>query len=124
MGTKYPTVMLSTGPGYVDHQLIEFYKKRWDRLSMIRFNGSVAAAYSDAVAILPGNLYGNNARSYFFHVHGSSWHDKDEKVFSWIYSNLWSIVFGVLLTCFGIGFFIRLWNRIRQNRPKLTRLAD
>lgn len=71
-GSKYPTVMFSTGPMFVTAQ---------------------HALYRDraGVWVLPDNFYGkysNETEAYLKHYSGSSWHGGDAKLVFWLYSHL------------------------------------
>jgi mannosyltransferase OCH1-like enzyme len=79
-GTKYPTVMMSTGPMFVTQMLLKFLRSRG--------RGNFSAASSELrAAILPPELYGMSPTSYFEHYPGSSWHGWDVWVLTQISSH-------------------------------------
>jgi mannosyltransferase OCH1-like enzyme len=68
-GTKYLTVMASTGPMFLTHQYVLFEQK-------------------DKVRFLSQKWYGGrHEASFFYHVHGSSWHGDDAKWILFIYKH-------------------------------------
>ncbi|EEB08783.1 mannosyltransferase complex subunit [Schizosaccharomyces japonicus yFS275] len=94
--TKYPTVMLSTGPLFLSIQFCYYFAKN---------------SFKTQSRILPIELYGNTPTSFFSHVYGSSWHGKDAKLIMWLNDNLRlflfslvSIFFAVILLIFFVGF--------------------
>jgi mannosyltransferase OCH1-like enzyme len=73
-GTKYPTVMASTGPMFLTHQYVLYELK-------------------DTLRFLSQSLYGGRTReSFFYHVYGSSWHGEDAKWILLMYGHLYVTV--------------------------------
>jgi mannosyltransferase OCH1-like enzyme len=78
-GTRYPTVFISTGPYFLNHQYVNF-KNRSD------------------IAILPPHLYaGPKNVTYLAHYTGNSWHDLDAIIILGIYENYGKIIFVMML---------------------------
>jgi mannosyltransferase OCH1-like enzyme len=68
-GSKYLTVMMSTGPLFVSYQFNIFQHK------------------SNLTRVLPHELYGSRHSSFFYHTKGSSWHGSDAQFILWVYQN-------------------------------------
>jgi mannosyltransferase OCH1-like enzyme len=102
-GTRYPTVMFSTGPMFVDTITMNTIERRKGR------GGSEEGKQRDEVFVLPGQLYGNQPTSYFYHVHGSSWHGDDSAVILWIGQHVGAtVIVGCLLIGVGVGLVYKL----------------
>lgn len=88
-GAKYPTVMFSTGPTFIDFVLM-------------RYKGN-------DMHVLPEDQYGNGRNSFFYHVHGSSWHGSDSSFVMFIYHHyvLSTLIGAFLLLCI-LWFVARL----------------
>ncbi|KAG6173266.1 hypothetical protein E4U51_005815 [Claviceps purpurea] len=109
-GTKYPTVMMSTGPLFVTNLLLDFLKSR--------LHGQVAGSQQSQppealVAILPPVLYGTSPYSYFRHYEGSTWHSWDARLVLAISRRPVLFVVGVLLS-----FASCTWIRYRRRVPR------
>ncbi|KAL6406692.1 mannosyl phosphorylinositol ceramide synthase SUR1 [Ilyonectria robusta] len=74
VGTKYPTVMWSTGPVFVTQQLANFLRTKQNQS-----NVAVPASSSieGTVRVIPHELYASAKYSFFTHHPGSSWHGWD-----------------------------------------------
>jgi hypothetical protein len=95
-GTKYPTVMFSTGPAFVDLQLMRFIASR--RTLRDAREGIESTRTTDLIDILEN--YGGSD-SFFYHVEGSSWHADDAQLVLWLFDRgKLILMFGSLL---GIG---------------------
>lgn len=92
-GTKYPTVMFSTGPMYLT-SVLAAYLKRINR----------PCGVEGSACVIPPELYGNTGESFFFHIDGSSWHGWDAHIVSSAGSHIKLLVGAavsiVLLLCF------------------------
>lgn len=78
-GTKYPTVMFSTGPMFLTYQAMLYPNK-------------------SGITVLPRSLYGKWTHSpiaFFDHYHASMWHSTDAAVFIYFWSFRWYIVLAV-----------------------------
>ena len=64
-GTNYPTVMFSTGPGFLDFQAMKYLARQHE------------LPERDRLFIMSIHLYSHQWASYFEHHHGSTWHQKD-----------------------------------------------
>lgn len=98
-GIHYLTVLYSTGSLFVS--LLYFHQKPLEQRQ---------------IAIIPRSLYTKKGTRYFRHLHGSSWHGKDQ----WIVRN-W-FVFPIVLFCI---MLVLLWIRrrplrIKRKQSKLT----
>lgn len=112
-GTKYPTVMLSTGPMFVTRVLVDFLRKE----SSEHHSLAVPSAGIDSpVAILPPDLYGMSPISYFEHYPGSSWHGWDVWVLAQISRRPILFISGACVTVVAIMVFIR------RRRRRIVRL--
>lgn len=72
-GSNYPTVMFSTGPGFLDFQLRAYLARQRDRGERM--------PEAERVSIMHRDLYSHRMSSYFQHHHGSSWHQWDAALF-------------------------------------------
>ncbi|OAQ61846.1 mannosyl phosphorylinositol ceramide synthase SUR1 [Pochonia chlamydosporia 170] len=102
-GTKYPTVMMSTGPMFVTRVLVKFLRKK----SRETFEKVPSGGEDSPVAILPPELYGMSPVSYFEHYPGSSWHGWDVWVLGQISSRPGLFVFSVFVTFAGVLYFLK-----------------
>ena len=103
-GTKYPTVMLSTGPFFVDIQYAFFTENQ------------------DTIGLLHDELYGG-PKGFVYHVHGSSWHEEDALFILWLGRHFDLILFSiwiVILVLCSIGIAIR-WRFCRIGRGWILR---
>jgi mannosyltransferase OCH1-like enzyme len=91
-GTKYLTVMFSTGPVFVDAQIIEFMREQ-------KYTRNEA----DLLYMLGGILYGGNQESFVFHVDGSTWHGDDVRVLQYLYSH-YLFILSILIAVIPITF--------------------
>ncbi|KFG81275.1 hypothetical protein MANI_024160 [Metarhizium anisopliae] len=107
-GTKYPTVMMSTGPMFVTRVLVDFLRAKSHNTT-----AEVSEDVRDLpVAILPPELYGMSPVSYFEHYPGSSWHGWDVWVLSNISNRPILFLSSGLLTLVGISYLVRRRRRI------------
>ncbi len=102
LGSKYPTVMFSTGPMYVTLQAT-FYRAR------------------RSLAVLPFSLYGKYhseaANPLLRHLYGSSWHSSDAQSVLWVVKH--PVVLGTALTLLVLGTAATLvWRRLKQHRSQ------
>ncbi|OAQ57479.2 glycosyltransferase [Pochonia chlamydosporia 170] len=74
LGTKYPTVMFSTGPVFVSRQLSRYLK---DKLPQQLIESHSSARDQCTVRIAPSEFYDSTEQSFFTHYPGSSWHSWD-----------------------------------------------
>lgn len=95
-GTKYPTVMMSTGPMFVTKLVLDFLKTR-DQDKEV--GSHKAQAHESLVTILSPALYGSSPDSYFKHYPGSTWHSWDAQIIVTMNSSPILCSLGVLLTC-------------------------
>lgn len=109
VGTKYPTVMWSTGPVFITQQLANFLRTKQNQS-----NATVPTSSSieGTVRVIPHELYGSAKYSFFTHHPGSSWHGWDVQVISFLWQNVFMIAtFAaaiIIFTCY-------------QQRPALKR---
>ena len=91
-GTKYPTVMFSTGPVFVTRQLVAFLRRH-------RASPDSATTTTTPIRILHPTLYSASEHSFFAHYRGSTWHGDDVKVtvFVWHHKASITAVLSVLL---------------------------
>ncbi|QPH11926.1 hypothetical protein C2857_003869 [Epichloe festucae Fl1] len=108
-GTKYPTVMMSTGPMFVTKVVLGFLKAQNhdEEASSRRFSSQ-----ESLVTILPPRLYGSSADSYFRHFPGSTWHSWDARILLTINDSPFVFLLGVLIFC----FMSVQWMRRARNR--------
>ena len=123
-GTKYPTVMLSTGPLFASIILA-----RWS------WETNRTPATGGIFSILPPALYSNGPDQYFRMFSGSSWHGSDAKFITYLgdllqdhtTSFLFVIVLIVLLlvlSCIKLGnFFRRRFRRKANSLPFYSPMA-
>ncbi|KAF7557973.1 hypothetical protein G7Z17_g268 [Cylindrodendrum hubeiense] len=97
VGTKYPTVMWTTGPVFVTQQLASFLRRQQSQ-------GDATVTVSSSagtVRVIPLELYASTKYSFFSHHHGSSWHSWDVQVVSFLWRNIWKIgTFIAIITIF------------------------
>ena len=107
-GTKYPTVMMSTGPMFLTKLLLDFLKTRGhDRVA-----GSRRRQNNESmVSILPPELYGSSADSYFRHYQGSTWHSWDAQIILTINRSPVLFALGIFLVCFTCTRYRRVMRR-------------
>ncbi|KAI3657400.1 hypothetical protein MP638_000085 [Amoeboaphelidium occidentale] len=97
---KFPTVMFSTvrhivlGPAFVDLNLISYSNNKKD------------------VGILDPKFYSYSNQKFFYHVHGSSWHGIDAKVFHFYHEHTGIAV--VLTVMFVIVGLYMVWKCCRN----------
>lgn len=103
-GTKYPTVMLSTGPMFVSRVLVDFLRKEGPKHHDMTAS---SAGTEPSVTILPPDLYGMSPISYFEHYPGSSWHGWDVWVLAQISRRPILFISGVCVTVIVILHFVR-----------------
>eukprot|EP00158_Paraphelidium_tribonemae_P006299 Partr_v1_DN27766_c1_g1_i4_m67246 putative Mannosyl phosphorylinositol ceramide synthase SUR1 len=96
-GSKYPTVMISTGPIFVDSQLFEYAK-------------STGNSINSTFVVMPSELYGGHKESFFYHVPGSSWHGSDTVVIMQIYQS------PIISASIAFGSLILIWRCIKRRR--------
>ncbi|KAG6000388.1 hypothetical protein E4U21_005493 [Claviceps maximensis] len=97
-GTKYPTVMMSTGPMFVTKLLLDFLKARGhDKLAAARSRRRQNT--ESMVSILPPELYGSSPHSYFRHYQGSSWHGWDAQMVLMMNRSPVLFALGIFLAC-------------------------
>lgn len=114
-GTKYPTVMFSTGPMFVTVQHAVYGRAREE----VRCMGiqCTATIVLHQVVMMRDDLYGkfsfNASTAYLNHHPGSSWHGEDSAIVFWLYRHLvWLARVGMLvLLC---STMAALWVRLRQ----------
>lgn len=103
-GTKYPTVMGSTGPMYLSIQHGLYPQPR-------------------DVRVLPLHLYTNSTEhektSFFEHWPGASWHGKDAKVIMFANDHPLVLVFGISSLVFLVFYHIR--RRMQRRRSDFDR---
>jgi hypothetical protein len=109
--------MFSTGPAFVDLQLLEYFKEN-DALT--RSDGADIKQDINAVYLITGEDYGNGRTSFLYHTKGSSWHGSDAAAILWLGNNGGKLIFlsGVLLIVFG-GFWLRRFRSLRLKRDYL-----
>jgi mannosyltransferase OCH1-like enzyme len=97
-GTKYPTVMVSTGSLFFTHQFNQFQSKE-----------------VNSTGIISSKLYGGGELSYFGHKkgRGNSWHGADTQFVFFLYKNMDSIV--VLSVSIVITIAVFCCRRIRDS---------
>lgn len=88
VGTKYPTVMWSTGPVFVTQQLANFLRSQQN---LRNATGRVSPVVEGTVRVIPHELYGSAKYSFFRHHPGSSWHGWDVQVVSFLWQNVFMI---------------------------------
>lgn len=122
-GTKYPTVMFSTGPAFVDNHLMNYLTEEKPSINKtLRFNKNLEQSTvhdkSGGVAIIDGNLYG---AVYFYHVAGSSWHGSDAAFVLLLGNHLSSILVWACTSLFLIGmlFIFKVDRFVKLNLSKL-----
>lgn len=96
LGSKYPTVMFSTGPMFVTLQATFFHARR-------------------SLSVLPFSLYGKYTKKavdpLLQHLYGSSWHSSDAQSVLWIVKH--PVVLGSMLSLLVLGTLAMLmWNRL------------
>ena len=106
-GLKFLTVMASTGPLYLDAQVMSYLDTQRD-LSVFK--------------VLDGELYGNSPNSFFYHTTGSSWHSAEVSWIDYLYrKGVWSFIVGLLFT--SVVVWIALWCKkkiaLRARRRRL-----
>ena len=79
-GTKYPTVMVSTGPLFLTIRAALFEKR-------------------SEISYLTDNLYNGGYESFVYHVHGSSWHGSDAFFVFLLYNNLSLVISCLVVLC-------------------------
>lgn len=97
-GLKSVTVLLSTGPAFVD-RLIRSYSIRLEYLlkSTQKDHSFVSNSPEKALYVLPGKFYSAPPNPFFFHVFGSSWHSYDSTAMNYLWHHwklivLWAII--------------------------------
>ncbi len=152
-GTKYPTVMFSTGPMFVtvqhavysdpDGEVCGGMLLRWCCVLTLSTHaeGNIntqqqhpTKTRSPQVAVMPDTMYGkfafNASTAYLRHVQGSSWHGTDSLVVFWLYSHLAWLVRGGLVLVLTVLVIAALWAqraqsvRYRPMSPKGGRSKD
>lgn len=98
LGSKYPTVMFSTGPMFVTLQATFYRAKR-------------------SLAVLPFNLYGKYtskaADPLLRHLYGSSWHSSDARSVLWIIKH--PVVLSISLTLLILGTIVAfVWAKLNR----------
>jgi mannosyltransferase OCH1-like enzyme len=92
-GTKYPTVFISTGPYYVNHQYVLYPQKQ-------------------EIDILPTVLYsGNTSDTFLLHYDGNSWHAIDGEIILGIYTHWWTIIGIFVLAVCGFLYYLYINQR-------------
>ncbi|KAG5923007.1 hypothetical protein E4U42_005073 [Claviceps africana] len=95
-GSKYPTVMMSTGPMFVTKLVLDFLKAR----THDKFTGSRRSQdHESMVSILPPELYSSSPHSYFRHYRGSTWHSWDARVILAINRSPVLFALGIFFSC-------------------------
>ncbi|KAG5982732.1 hypothetical protein E4U55_001450 [Claviceps digitariae] len=108
-GTKYPTVMMSTGPMFVTKLLLNFLKSRSHEKVVA---GSLRRQNHEAmVSILPPELYGSTPDSYFRHYQGSTWHSWDAQIIFTINRSPVLFALSIFLICFTCSRYRRAVRR-------------
>lgn len=111
MGTKYPTVMFSTGPAFVDLQLLDYYQSSRGK------DQQKESAATAAVHLLRSDDYGNRAESFLYHTHGSSWHGNDAAMVFWLQKH-WGKAVGLGVFVVVLIFLASVY--IRSKPPSAT----
>ncbi|KAG5953839.1 hypothetical protein E4U53_001912 [Claviceps sorghi] len=107
-GSKYPTVMMSTGPMFVTKLVLDFLKAR------THDKASGGPRYQDResmVSILPPELYSSSPHSYFRHYHGSTWHSWDARVILTINSSPVLFALGLFFLCYTCALYGKAFRR-------------
>ena len=93
----YPTVMFSTGPGFLSMALVEYAElnKSYSHSTASSEHLRISA---DDVRVIGQDTY---TKTSFFHVFGSSWHGIDAKFVIFIYENQKWIAAAVLVLLLG-----------------------
>ena len=118
-GTKYPTVIFSTGPMFVSLEIVKYLRTNGRR------HGATTAALAPAadvlsVRILHPTLYSASETSFFTHYRGSTWHGSDVMFGIFVWHNKVSItaLFSALLLCV---YFLGSPPRYNRSRRALMR---
>ena len=109
-GSKFLTVMFSTGPSFVDAQLMEYLNSQQQQKQNDLNNKS-------DILLLNDEWY---TRLYFYHTQGSSWHGADARFFHWYHERTFEAVSITIIVVFGLSWIFR-WFWIRFNKPLAKR---
>lgn len=116
--SKYITVLLTTGPMFLNHILSSWFRAvKLSPSSSGEGERSRPPPYS--VAILPSMFYDSTPYTFFGHLPGSSWHGDDAKFVRWICNRLTGVgmLFFGSITLAATVF----WFRSRKQRLSLSR---
>ncbi|EPY51510.1 mannosyltransferase complex subunit [Schizosaccharomyces cryophilus OY26] len=103
--TKYPTVLLSTGPLFFSFIFCQYLSESHSK-----------------VRTLPPALYGNGPVSFFSHVHGSSWHGSDASAYFWMQSHILYVFISIFVCILLLLFLsVKFFAAQRRNRSNHRR---
>jgi mannosyltransferase OCH1-like enzyme len=105
-GTKFPTVMLSTGPAFLSYQLGRYRKIKPTNFDVL------------PIRIMDHEIYaGLTASTEFYHIDGNSWHTWDAKVIVLMYRYLKELIICctmISIVCCRHGFTCIQTNRVMK----------